>query len=42
MSSCTRAAAVVKVTLWPLYGRSYTARDPEGHRWFFTTPPAER
>ena len=22
------------------YGRSYTARDPEGHPWFFTTPPA--
>jgi uncharacterized glyoxalase superfamily protein PhnB len=24
------------------YGRSYTARDPEGHPWFFTTPPAKR
>jgi PhnB protein len=24
------------------YGRSYTARDPDGHPWFFTTPPAER
>lgn len=23
------------------YGRSYTARDPEGHPWFFTQPPAE-
>ena len=22
------------------YGRSYTARDPEGHPWFFTTPPS--
>ena len=22
------------------YGRSYTARDLEGHPWFFTTPPA--
>jgi uncharacterized glyoxalase superfamily protein PhnB len=21
------------------YGRSYTARDPEGHPWYFTTPP---
>lgn len=21
------------------YGRTYTARDPEGHPWFFTTPP---
>ncbi len=20
------------------YGRSYTARDPEGHSWFFTSP----
>ena len=20
------------------YGRSYAARDPEGHSWFFTTP----
>ena len=23
------------------YGRSYTARDLDGHPWFFTTPPAE-
>jgi PhnB protein len=22
------------------YGRSYAARDPEGHVWYFTTPPA--
>jgi PhnB protein len=22
------------------YGRTYTARDPDGHPWFFTTPPA--
>jgi PhnB protein len=22
------------------YGRSYTARDPDGHPWFFTTPPS--
>ena len=22
------------------YGRSYTAIDPQGQRWFFTTPPA--
>lgn len=21
------------------YGRTYTARDPDGHPWFFTTPP---
>ncbi|MBC7801110.1 MAG: glyoxalase, partial [Gemmatimonadaceae bacterium] len=21
------------------YGRSYTARDLDGHPWFFTTPP---
>jgi uncharacterized glyoxalase superfamily protein PhnB len=24
------------------YGRSYTAREADGHPWFFTTPPAER
>jgi uncharacterized glyoxalase superfamily protein PhnB len=24
------------------YGRSYTSRDPDGHPWFLTTPPAER
>jgi hypothetical protein len=24
------------------YGRSYTARDPDGHPWFFTTPSVER
>ena len=23
------------------YGRSYTARDLDGHPWFFTTPPAD-
>lgn len=23
------------------YGRSYTARDLEGHPWFFTQPPGE-
>jgi PhnB protein len=23
------------------YGRSYTARDLEGHPWFFTTPPSD-
>ena len=22
------------------YGRTYTARDLEGHPWFFTTPPS--
>ena len=22
------------------YGRTYWARDPEGHDWFFTRPPA--
>ncbi len=21
------------------YGRTYSAVDPEGHPWFFTTPP---
>ena len=23
------------------YGRTYTARDLDGHPWFFTTPPSE-
>ena len=23
------------------YGRSYTARDLDGHPWFFTTPPRD-
>jgi uncharacterized glyoxalase superfamily protein PhnB len=23
------------------YGRTYTARDLDGHPWFFTTPPAK-
>jgi hypothetical protein len=22
------------------YGRTYWARDPDGHDWFFTRPPA--
>jgi PhnB protein len=24
------------------YGRTYTARDIDGHPWFFTEPPAKR
>jgi PhnB protein len=24
------------------YGRTYSAVDPEGHPWFFTTPPRAR
>ncbi|MFZ0496776.1 MAG: VOC family protein [Methylocella sp.] len=24
------------------YGRSYAARDPDGHPWFFRTPLAKR
>ena len=38
----TRAAAAGAEISDPLadqpYGRSYTARDLEGHPWFFTTP----
>jgi len=35
-------AEIVKPPEGVSYGRSYTARDPDGHPWFFTTPPAER
>ena len=42
---CARARAAGAEVEKPLedlpYGRSYTARDLEGHPWFFTTPPAE-
>jgi PhnB protein len=41
---CARARAAGAEIVRPLedlsYGRSYTARDLEGHPWFFTTPPA--
>jgi PhnB protein len=41
---CARARAAGAEITKPLedlpYGRSYTARDLEGHPWFFTTPPA--
>ena len=33
-------AEVVKPPEDLSYGRSYTARDLDGHPWFFTTPPA--
>ena len=40
---CARARAAGAEIVRPLedlpYGRSYTARDLEGHPWFFTTPP---
>jgi uncharacterized glyoxalase superfamily protein PhnB len=39
---CDRARAAGAEIFKPLqdlpYGRSYTARDLEGHPWFFTTP----
>jgi PhnB protein len=42
---CERAQAAGAAIEKPLedlpYGRSYTARDLEGHPWFFTTPVAE-
>jgi uncharacterized glyoxalase superfamily protein PhnB len=41
---CERArAAGARIEKGPddlSYGRSYTARDLEGHIWYFTTPPA--
>jgi PhnB protein len=32
-------AEIVQVPYDEPYGRSYTARDLDGHPWFFTTPP---
>jgi PhnB protein len=41
---CARTKAAGAEIFKPLqdlpYGRSYSARDLEGHPWFFTTPPA--
>jgi len=37
------AAAGAEIVTLPhdeSYGRTYTARDLDGHPWFFTTPPA--
>jgi PhnB protein len=40
---CARARAAGAEIVKPLedlpYGRSYSARDQEGHPWFFTAPP---
>jgi uncharacterized glyoxalase superfamily protein PhnB len=36
------AAAGAEIEMAPhdqSYGRTYTARDLDGHPWFFTTPP---
>jgi PhnB protein len=38
------AAAGTEIVATPhdeSYGRTYTARDIDGHPWFFTTPPAD-
>lgn len=32
-------AEIVQVPHDESYGRTYTARDLDGHPWFFTTPP---
>jgi PhnB protein len=32
-------AEIVKAPYDEPYGRAYTARDLDGHPWFFTTPP---
>ena len=37
--ACAAGAEIVDPPRDLSYGRSYTARDPEGHPWFFTTPP---
>ncbi len=34
------AAEIVEPLGELAYGRSYTARDPQGHTWFFTSPKA--
>lgn len=34
-----RGAEIVEPPHDLSYGRTYTARDPEGHPWFFTQPP---
>jgi PhnB protein len=33
-------AEIVKAPYDEPYGRTYTARDLDGHPWFFTTPPS--
>ena len=33
-------AEIVQAPHDEAYGRTYTARDPDGHPWFFTTPPS--
>ena len=33
-------AEIVQTPYNEPYGRTYTARDLDGHPWFFTTPPA--
>lgn len=35
-------ASIVAAPKDESYGRTYTARDPDGHLWFFTTPLAAR
>ena len=32
-------AEIVKAPQDESYGRTYTARDLDGHPWFFTSPP---
>ena len=39
--ACAAGAEIVKAPEDLPYGRSYTARDLDGHPWFFTTPPAK-
>lgn len=37
----TAGAEIVEAPADRPYGRSYTARDLDGHPWFFTTPPRD-
>ncbi len=37
--ACAAEAEIVDPPREHSYGRSYTARDLDGHSWFFTTPP---
>jgi uncharacterized glyoxalase superfamily protein PhnB len=36
----TVGAEIVQEPYNEPWGRTYTARDLDGHPWFFTTPPA--
>jgi uncharacterized glyoxalase superfamily protein PhnB len=37
--ACAAGAEIVQAPYDEPWGRTYTARDLDGHPWFFTTPP---